>query len=213
MLALCGCSAGEKPMLPAGDLRCAVDTSDADMTALAEYIASDMGAQCVLIQSDSEAALSLLKNGQADIAVFPYPESCGLDSQFIGNIPFAEELVYCVRRSDIPLTSVSDCAGLVAGASSGLYDEAIKRIVSGTGDRIYCDSAEKAAGMLTDGTLDVYFCFSDEAETLLKNDGSLRCTQPADIPPENLSTAVLRSNEKLYSAVNSATESYLNNGR
>lgn len=210
VLALSGCSASGKPMLPAGNLRCAVDTSDADMTSLAEYIAADIGAECVLIQSDIEAALSLLENNQADISVFPYPESYGLDSRFIGNIPFGEKLVYCIHGSDVSMTSVSDCAGLAAGASPALYDEARKEIVSYTDGRLYCDNAEKAAEMLSDGTLNVYFCFSDEAEKLLKNDSSLRCTQLADIPAENLSTAVMRSNEKLYSAVNSAIESYLN---
>lgn len=211
MLALCGCSAGNKPMLPAGNLRCAVDTSDAEMTSLAEYIASEIGAECVLISSDGEAALSLLENNQADIAVFPYPESYGLDSRFISSFPFGERLVYCVHRSDISMTAVSDCAGLPTGASAALYDETVRTIsASAAENRIYCDNAEKAAEMLTDGTLDVYYCFADEAETLLKNDSNLRCTQPADIPAENLSTTVLRSNEKLYSAVNSAIESYLN---
>ena len=110
------------------------------------------------------------------------------------------------------MTAVSDCAGLVTGASAELYDEARKTISAAAGDngRLYCDSAERAARMLSDGTLDVYYCYSGEAAELLESDSSLRCTQPADIPAENLRTAVLRSSEELYSAVNSAIESYLN---
>lgn len=209
-LALSGCSASGKPMLPAGNLRCAVDTSDADMTSLAEYIAADIGAECVLIQSDSEAALSLLENNQADIAVFPYPESSGLDSRFIGSFPFGERLVYCVHDGSVSMTAISDNAGLTAGVSSALYEETVRTISASAADnRIYCDNPEKAAEMLSEGTLSLYYCFADEAEKLLKNDSSLRCTQPADIPAENLSTAVMRNNEKLYSAVNSAIESYL----
>ena len=214
MLALSGCSANEKPMLPAGNLRCAVDTSNAEMTSLAEYIASDLGAECELIQSDREAALSLLENNQADIAVFPYPESYGLDSRFISNIPFGEKLVYCVHAGSFSMTSVADGAGLTTGVSSELYEEMVRNISSSAADnRIYCDNAEKAAEMLTDGTLSLYYCHADEAEWLLKNDSALRCTQPADIPAENLSTAVMRNNEELYSAVNSSIESYLNDRR
>lgn len=210
-LSLCSCSTGNKPMLPAGNLRCAVDTSNAEMTSLAEYIASDLGAECTLIRSDNKTALSLLENNQADIAVFPYPESYGLDSRFISNIPFGEKLVYCVHHNDVSLTAVSDCTGLTAGVSAALYEETVRTIsASAAENRIYCDTVEKAAEMLTDGSLDVYYCFSDEAEILLKNDSTLRCTQPADIPAENLSTVVLRSSEKLYSAANSAIESYLN---
>lgn len=213
-LSLCGCSAGNKPMLPAGNLRCAVDTSNAEMTTLAEYIASDLGAECTLIQSDSKTALSLLENNQADIAVFPYPESYGLDSRFISNIPFGEKLVYCVHRSDISLTAVSDCTGLTTGVSDELYEETARTISASAADNhIYCDNVKKAAEMLTDGSLGVYYCFSDEAEILLKNDSSLRCNQPADIPAENLSTAVMRNNEELYSTVNSSIESYLNDRR
>lgn len=214
MLTLCGCSAGGKPMLPTGNLRCAVDTSDMDMTSLAEYIASDMGVEYALIQSDSQSALSLLENNQVDIAVFPYPESYGLDSRFISNIPFEEKLVYCIHGGSVSMTAVSDNAGLTTGISSELYEEMVRNITASTADnRIYCDNAEKAVEMLADGTLSLYYCFADEAEWLLKNDSSLRCTQPADIPAENMSTAVMRSNEKLYSAVNSAIESYLNDRR
>lgn len=214
MLALCGCAASGKSMLPAGKLRCAVDKSDAEMVSLAEYIASNMGEECVLIQSDSEAALSLLENNQADIAVFAYQESCGLDSRFISNIPFGEKLVYCIHSSEVSMTAVSDNVGLAAGVSSALYDETTMIIYASAADnRIYCDNAEKAVEMLSDGTLSLYYCFADEAEWMLKNDSSLRCTQPADIPAENLSTAVLRNNEMLYSAVNSAIESYLNDRR
>ena len=206
ILSLCGCSAGEKPMLPAGKLRCAVDMDSTEMTELAEYIAADIGTECVLIQSDSESALSLLENNQADIAVFPYPESYGLDSRFISNIPFGEKLIYCVHSSGISMTAVSDGAGLTTGVSSELYEETVRAISSSAADdRIYCDNADKAAEMLSDGTLTLYYCFADEAEMLLKKDSTLRCTQPADIPAENL-----RSGEKLYSAVNSAIESYLN---
>lgn len=214
ILALSGCSSGEKPMLPTGRLRCAADSGSAEMTELAEYIAADIGAELVLVQSDSEGALSMLENDLADIALFPYPESRGLDSRFIGNIPFAEKLVYCVHRDDISMTAVSDCTGLAAGASAELFEEAKKTILAAAGDgRIYCDNSSRAAEMLADGTLDVYYCYSGEAAELLGNDSSLRCTQPADIPAENLCTAVLRSSESLYSAVNSAIESYLNDRR
>lgn len=210
ILALGGCSV-EKPMLPAGKLRCAADSGNSRMTELAEYIAEDIGAELVIVPSDSGGALTMLENDLADIALFPYPESGGLDSRFIGNIPFAEKLVYCVHRGDISMTAVSDCAGLVTGASAELFDEAKKTIAAAAGDngRIYCDNSARAAAMLADGTLDVYYCYSGEAEELLKNDSALRCTQPADIPAENLRTAVLRSSEKLCSAVNSAIESYL----
>lgn len=217
LLLVSGCSA-QTPVMnriqSSGTIRVAIASDqDAVLTDVAQAVSDKMGVTPQYITVDEDTALQLLSEGSADLAVGYYntADSPGLD--YLCTYSFHQEYVYAVCKEETGIIlSTRDVKNMLIGASEQLSVRVTSELATISAEEtLYCNNAELAGSMLTDGELDVYFCYFDEAEQLMSQ--GFRCYMPSDIDIQSFCAVTLRRDKQFYSAVNGAVGEYLTEGK
>ena len=203
VLLLSGCETPKEPLLKSGKLRAAVTFELENSEEIAEHIAKELGAPLEISKTDRSAALEMVANGRADIAVGAFGESNDPGLSFMMTMPVAENRIYIVCGSDLSVTGTTDLTGRVVGASAELPESILRSLISIVADgNLICNNAKTAAELLKSGDINAYVCFEKEAVELISGNNGLRCCIPADIEPERYGVVVSKTKTALFGAVN-----------
>ena len=203
VLFLSGCGTPTEPLLKSGKLRAAVTFDLENSEKIAEYIANELGAPLVISKTDRSAALEMVANGRADIAVGAFSDSNSPGLNYFMTMPVAENRIYIVCGGDFSATGTTDLTGKIIGASEKLPESILRSLISIAADgNLICNNAKTAAELLKSGDINAYVCFEEEATELLSENNKLRCCIPADIAPERYGVVVSKSKTALFGAVN-----------
>ncbi len=183
------------------------------LEGLSQYIADRLGAKPVYVSADKQAALTMLADGSADIAVGYFSESENPGLAFGLTVPFHTENIYAVCLEDEFVTSLAGLSGELLGADEQLSESTVRELSDASADgKLYCNSMAAASEMLKANELDAFICFESRAAELVQSSEGLRCYQLSDMQAERYCTVVLRENAQLYGEVNSAVGEYLKGG-
>ena len=203
VLFLSGCGTPKEPMLKSGKLRAAVTFELENSEEIAEHIAKELGVPLEISKTDRSAALEMVSNGRADIAVGAFSDSNSPGLSYLMTMPVAENRIYIVYGGDISVTGTIDLTGKIVGASEELPESILRSLISIVADgNLICNNAKSAAELLKSGDINAYVCFEKEARELLSGNNELRCCFPADIEPERYGVVVSKSKTALFGAVN-----------